>query len=99
MKEGWGEKFWWALGIQQEWMTRPEVMYDDGELIWKMTAKEGYCFDDAFWEVFEAFPFRICHVSYSGAPWSQEGGPPEMVLRFALLESYRLEGRTPVNHT
>jgi hypothetical protein len=78
-------EFWEALGIQREWLTEPQIMYDEDELIWKMTAKEGFLFDDSFWEVFVQFPFKICHVSYSGAPWSHEGGPPEMVLRFGSV--------------
>ena len=78
--------FWEALGIQQEWINPPQLMYDEGETIWKITAKEGYLFDDAFWQVFERFPFRICHVSYSGAEWSNEGGPPEMVMRFTMRD-------------
>lgn len=76
------EAFWDALGIQQQWINKPELMWDDP--IWKITAKEGFLFDDSFWGVFARFPFRICHVSYSGAPWSQESGPPEMVMRFTL---------------
>lgn len=71
--------FWDALAHQREWFTEPRQV---NEHVWKMTAKWAYCFDDAFWAVFHRFPFTICHVSYSGAPWSLEGGPPEMVLRF-----------------
>ena len=82
--------FWDALGIQQEWINLPQLMYDEGETIWKITAKEGYLFDDAFWKVFERFPFRICHVSYSGASWSHEGGPPEMVMRFTTTMAVAL---------
>lgn len=76
------DQFWDALGSQRQWINRPVLMWDDP--IWKITVKEGFLFDDPFWAVFDQFPFRICHVSYSGAPWSQEGGPPEMVMRFTL---------------
>ena len=88
--EGLASQLWDALGIQREWLTAPVLMYDDP--IWKMTAKEGYLFDDAFWEIFERLPLRICHVSYSGAPWSHEGDrPPVMVLRFTVARA-RLGG-------
>jgi len=78
------QNLWRDLGIQQEWLTEPVLVSADP--IWKMTAKEGFIFDDAFWAVFERHSLRICHVTYSGAPWSLEGGPPEMVLRFTLKE-------------
>lgn len=79
-------EFWDALDIQQEWMNPPTLVQKEPQPIWKMTTKEGYLFDDAFWEVFQSFPFKICHVSYSGAPWSLEGGSPEMVVRFTLFD-------------
>lgn len=83
------DDLWTALGHQQEWLNKPELVEPDP--IWKMTVKEGFgCFDDAFWRVFQSFPFQVCHVSYSGAPWSREGGPPSMVLRFTLLPASAL---------
>ena len=56
--------FWEALGPQQEWFEKPQEVSDG--LVYKVRARPGYIFDDAFWAVFHCFPFKICHVAYYG---------------------------------
>lgn len=57
--------FWLALGRQQEWLTEPLKVFDDP--IYMMRTQPGFIFDDAFWETFQSFPFKVCHVAYYGA--------------------------------
>lgn len=65
------EKFWNALGDQQEWLTEPQQVFDDP--IYMMRTKSGFIFDDAFWEVFQSFPFKVCHVAYYGPERLEDG--------------------------
>ena len=80
--------FWEMLGHQQEWFEIPQEVSD--EPIYMMRAKAGFIFDDNFWEVFQSFPFKVCHVAYYG-PERLEGGNRMQdtgifELRFALIK-------------
>ena len=58
------QRFWHALEHQQEWFEMPQEV--DDYPIYMMRTKPGYIFDDHFWEVFQGFPFKICHIAYYG---------------------------------
>lgn len=79
------EEFWQALGRQQEWFERPQKVDD---YVYKMRTQSGFIFDDSFWETFQGFPFKICHVAYYGperledADRRQDTGVSE--LRFGM---------------
>ena len=45
--------------------------------IYGIKTKKDYIFDDAFWEIFESYPFYICHVAWLPAEEVYE-------LRFGL---------------
>ena len=85
------QRFWRALEHQQEWFTMPQKVDDDGP-VYMMRTAAGFIFDDAFWEVFHTFPFKICHVAYYG-PTRSEDGATRMQdtgvfeLRFAPVEA------------
>ena len=66
-------RFWEALGLQRDYYEEPDTPHPDP--IFRMRTQPGFIFDDSFWEVFERFPFRICHVAYYG-PERLEGETP-----------------------
>lgn len=78
------DDFWRALGKNQEYYTKPEKVYDDP--IYRIKTKDAFMFDDGFWEVFQAYPFKICHITFLDVLLTGEGGSDEKVfdLRFAL---------------
>lgn len=80
------EQFWAALGHQQKWLTAPQEV-EDGP-VYMMRTAAGFIFDDCFWEVFQGFPFKICHVAYYGPERLEDGNRMEdtgiFELRFAL---------------
>lgn len=59
------DAFWEALDYQRAWLTRPVPASPLGD-VFLMRTRAGSIFDDAFWEVFQGFPFSICHVAYYG---------------------------------
>ena len=80
------QRFWDALGHQQEWLEAPQKVDDDGP-VYMMRTQPGFIFDDSFWEVYQAFPFKICHVAYYGPERLEDGNRKEDIgvfeLRFA----------------
>lgn len=65
------ERFWSALGHQQEWLEVPQKVSE--EPIYMVRTQPGFIFDDAFWEVFHTFPFKICHIAYYGPGRLEDG--------------------------
>ncbi len=65
-------RFWEALDHHQEWFDAPQKVDDDGPVYMTRT-KAGFIFDDVFWETFQSFPFKICHVAYYGPTRSEDG--------------------------
>jgi len=41
---------------------RPFIAHPDP--IYGIKTLRGYIFDDAFWDVFHSYPFRICHIAW-----------------------------------
>jgi hypothetical protein len=58
-------QFWLALDQEQEWFVEP-YLAEYGPDVFVMQTKPGFIFDDSFWEIFQQFSFRICHVAYYG---------------------------------
>jgi hypothetical protein len=58
-------QLWAALDKIQEWFIEPYPA-EYGPDVFVMRSRPGFIFDDDFWEVFQQFPFRICHVAYYG---------------------------------
>lgn len=88
------QQLWDALGHQQEWFEMPQKVDDDGS-VYMMRTVPGFIFDDSFWEVFQHFPFKICHVAYYGPARSEDLGDTRLQdrgifeLRFAPLRPTR----------
>ena len=59
------QQFWLTLDSQQAWLTEP-VQAEWGPDVFLIQTAPGFIFDDAFWEIFQQFPFQICHVAYYG---------------------------------
>lgn len=77
-------KFWAELGDQQAFYTEPEMVYSDP--IFRMKTRDTFMFDDSFWEVFQRYPFAICHVTFLTKYLTGDNGVDELVfdLRFAV---------------
>lgn len=58
-------QFWTALDLQQYYLSG-YCPAEYGPDVYVMRTKPGFIFDDSFWEVFQSFPFKICHVAYYG---------------------------------
>ncbi|KKL83648.1 hypothetical protein LCGC14_1972590 [marine sediment metagenome] len=83
------ERFWQALGPQQEWLEKPQKVDD---YIYKMRTQPGFIFDDAFWETFHGFALKICHVAYYGPERLEDADHRKpyagvFELRFALADT------------
>jgi len=56
-------EFWQDLkddGDSAKFFNEPYVAYPC--LIFGISTKEGFIFDDEFWGIFHQYPFRICHI-------------------------------------
>lgn len=80
-------RFWQELGEQQAHYSEPEMVYPDP--IFRIKTKETFMFDDYFWQVFQKYPFGICHVTFLTEHLTGEGGSNEQVfdLRFNVRGS------------
>ena len=78
--------FWCALGSQQLWFTEPRLVLpddpDDG--VYMIQTHPGFIFDDAFWEKFQGFPFKVCHVAYYGPERLEAGDRRQDIGIFEL---------------
>lgn len=63
--------------------TEPEQVFPN-ENVYKVLTKKDYIFDDAFWEIFDKYPFCICHVAFYGTRESPESQNGYFDLRFDL---------------
>jgi len=65
------DQFMRVLGSMADYFEMPWIPWPDP--VFAIRTKPGFIFDDSFWEVFQAFPFMICHVAYYGPARIEDG--------------------------
>lgn len=81
-------QFWRALGDEREYYTEPEMVYEDP--VFRIKTRHRLMFDDYFWEIFQCYPFKICHITFLTAYLTgnnREGNERVFDLRFAVYDT------------